>query len=150
MGVEFDASLDLSELDDLLRQRGLLPGGRVQRVVDEAVIRYCDPKVPMSTGTLKTSVLMASHIGEGMIVYHTPYAHYQYVGEVYGPSYPIYEGGELAGFRSPKNQPKYPTGRRIIYNGAPEHGANWFERAMAEHREDVIREAQAAADGRMR
>lgn len=45
MGLKYDARLDLSALSDALEKRGLTPGGRVQKAVDEAVIRYCDPKV---------------------------------------------------------------------------------------------------------
>ena len=36
----------------------------------------------------------------------------------------------------------------LTYNGAPDRGAYWFERAMAEHKDDVIREAAALAGGR--
>lgn len=126
MGLKYDARLDLSTLSDALEKRGLTPGGRVQKAVDEAVIRYCDPKVPFRTGTLKHSAITASAIGDGMIVYATPYARYLYYGEVYGPNIPIFEGGELAGFFSPPH--KYPTGRPLTYNGAPDRGAYWFER----------------------
>ena len=86
MGLKYDARLDLSALSDALEKRGLTPGGRVQKAVDEAVIRYCDPKVPFRTGTLKHSAITASAIGDGMIVYATPYARYLYYGEVYGPN----------------------------------------------------------------
>ena len=146
MGLKYDARLDLSALSDALEKRGLTPGGRVQKAVDEAVIRYCDPKVPFRTGTLKHSAITASAIGDGMIVYATPYARYLYYGEVYGPNIPIFEDGELAGFFSPPH--KYPTGRPLTYNGAPDRGAYWCERAMAEHKDDVIREAAALAGGR--
>ena len=81
MGLKYDARLDLSALSDALEKRGLTPGGRVQKAVDEAVIRYCDPKVPFRTGTLKHSAITASAIGDGMIVYATPYAHYLYYGD---------------------------------------------------------------------
>lgn len=148
MPIKFDAKLDLSELNTALERRGLTPGGKVQRVVDKAVIRYCDPKVPFDTGTLKHSAITASAIGDGMIVYATPYARYLYYGEVYGPNIPIYEGGELAGFRSPAGQKKRPTGRPLTYRGAPERGAFWFERAMAEHKNDIIEEAATAAGGK--
>lgn len=148
MPVKFDARLDLSELNTALERRGLTPGGKVQRVVDQAVIRYCDPKVPFDTGTLKHSAITASAIGDGMIVYATPYARYLYYGEVYGPNIPIFEAGELAGFVSPKGKAKHPTGRALTYQGAPERGAFWFERAMAEHKQDVVREAAAAAGGK--
>lgn len=148
MPVKFDARLDLSELNTALERRGLTPGGKVQKVVDLAVIRYCDPKVPFDTGPLKHSAITASAIGDGMIVYATPYARYLYYGEVYGPNIPIFEGGELAGFYSPPGKAKHPTGRALTYQGAPERGAFWFERAMAEHKQDVVREAAAAAGGK--
>lgn len=104
----------------------------------------------LPTGYLIRSAITASAIGEGLIVYATPYARYLYYGEIYGPNFPIFEGGELAGFRSPKGKKKHPTGRPLTYRGAPERGAYWFTRAMAEHREDVVREAAAAAGGRPR
>ena len=145
-----DARLELDGLDKILAKRGLTPGGKVQKVVDEAVLRYCAPKVPFDTGYLIRSAITASAIGEGLIVYATPYARYLYYGEIYGPNFPIFEGGELAGFRSLKGKKKHPTGRPLTYRGAPERGAYWFTRAMAEHREDVVREAAAAAGGRPR
>ena len=148
INFEFDARLDLDDLNEVLARRGLTPGGRVQKVVDNAVLSYCDPKVPMDTGMLKDSGPRASAVGDGLLVYATPYARYLYYGEIYGPNIPIFEGGELAGFRSPKGQKKHPSGRPLTYQGAPERGAYWFQRAMAEHRDDVVREAAAAAGGR--
>ena len=146
MKIRYDAKLDLDDLTDALEKRGLGPGGKVQRVVDSEVLRYCDPKVPFATGTLKHSGITASTVGDGLLVYATPYARYLYYGEVYGPNIPIFKDGVLAGFVSPPT--KQPTGRALTYNGAPERGAFWFERAMAEHREDVVRAAAAAAGGR--
>ena len=148
MKIEFDARLELDDLNAILARRGLLPGGRVQAVVDEAVLRYCAPKVPFDTGYLIRQALQTSIIGQGLIVYGTPYARYLYYGEVYGTNIPIYEAGELAGFYSPPGQKKHPTGRALTYQGAPERGAFWFERMKTEHREDIVREAAAAAGGR--
>ena len=148
MKIKFDARLELDDLNAILARRGLLPGGRVQAVVDEAVLRYCAPKVPFDTGYLIRQALQTSIIGQGLIVYGTPYARYLYYGEVYGPNIPIFEAGELAGFYSPPGQKKHPTGRALTYQGAPERGAFWFERAMAEHKNDIIEEAAASAGGR--
>ena len=75
------------------------------------VLRYCAPKVPFDTGYLIRSALQASAIGEGLIVYATPYARYLYYGEIYGPNFPLFEGGELAGFplaRGPEKAPHRP------------------------------------------
>lgn len=148
VGFEINARLELADLDDILARRGLQPGGKVQKVVDEAVLRYCAPKVPFDTGYLIRSAITASAIGEGLIVYATPYARYLYYGEIYGPNFPIFEGGELAGFRSPKGKKKHPTGRPLTYRGAPERGAYWFERMKAEHKDDIVQEAAEAAGGK--
>lgn len=148
MPIKYDAHLDLDGLQDVLEARGLKPGGKVQKFIDSEVIRLCDPKVPFATGVLKHSAITASVIGQGMVVYATPYARYLYYGEVYGPNIPIFEAGELAGFWSPPGQKKHPTGRRLTYNGAPERGSFWFERMKAERGDDIIQGAAALAGGR--
>lgn len=148
MPIKYNARLDLDGLQDALEARGLKPGGKVQKFIDSEVIRLCDPKVPFATGVLKHSAITASVIGQGMVVYATPYARYLYYGQVYGPNIPLYEAGELAGFWSPPGKKKHPTGRKLTYNGAPERGALWFERMKAERGDDIIRGAAALAGGR--
>lgn len=148
MPIKYDARLDLDGLQDALEARGLKPGGKVQKFIDSEVIRLCDPKVPFATGVLKHSAITASVIGQGMVVYATPYARYLYYGQVYGLNIPRYEAGELAGFWSPPGKKKHPTGRKLTYNGAPERGAFWFERMKAERGDDIIRGAAALAGGR--
>lgn len=148
MPIKYNARLDLDGLQDALEARGLKPGGKVQKFIDSEVIRLCDPKVPFATGVLKHSAITASVIGQGMVVYATPYARYLYYGQVYGPNIPRYEAGELAGFWSLPGKKKHPTGRKLTYNGAPERGALWFERMKAERGDDIIRGAAALAGGR--
>lgn len=148
MGLKYDAKLDLSGLNDALSRRGLTPGGKVQKFIDNEVMRLCDPKVPFASGTLKHSAITASTPGDGVIVYATPYAHYLYYGEVYGPNIPIRENGVLTGFFSPPGKAKSPTGEKLTYNGAPERGAFWFERMKTEHGEDIVRKAAIMAGGR--
>ena len=148
MPIKYNARLDLDGLQDALEARGLKPGGKVQKFIDSEVIRLCDPKVPFATGVLKHSAITASVIGQGIVVYSTPYARYLYYGQVYGPNIPRYEAGELAGFWSPPGKKKHPTGRKLTYNGAPERGALWFERMKAERGDDIIRGAAALAGGR--
>ena len=148
MPIKYNARLDLDGLQDALEARGLKPGGKVQKFIDSEVIRLCDPKVPFRTGVLKHSPMIASVIGQGLVIYATPYARYLYYGQVYGPNIPRYEAGELAGFWSPPGKKKHPTGRKLTYNGAPERGAFWFERMKAERGDDIIRGAAALAGGR--
>ena len=143
MGIKYDGKLKMDLPQAILKNHGFGLGGPIQKFVDSEVIRYCDPKVPFRTGTLKNSALTASSIGQGLVVYATPYAGYLYRGEVYGPNIPIMQNGTLVGFRSPKQ--KHPTGRELTYNGAPERGAFWFERAMSEHIKDIEQGVQTLA-----
>lgn len=78
MPIEFDASLEFDSASLILERHGLALDGPAQTFVDSEVIRYCDPKVPFETGMLKDSALAASVIGQGTIVYDTPYARRMY------------------------------------------------------------------------
>ena len=129
--------------EELLSERNLENGGKVQAAIDNAVLRYIDPYVPMETGTFKNKARQDS--SPGKIVYNDPRARYLYYGEVYGPNIPIFEDGELVGFFSRKGQPKHPTGRELHFRGEPMRGAFWFERMKADHCKDILKEAQDAA-----
>jgi len=126
----------------VLAEHDLQTGGEVQKYIDSAVIRYDEPYVPFDSGTLAHSANTATVIGSGEVRYETPYARYQYYGNVMGPNIPIKQGGETVGFFSPPNQIKTLTGAKLKYN--IEHsslsGSFWFERAMADHKEDILEE----------
>lgn len=132
--------------DEFLRRSGVGIGGHVQKTVDAAVIRACFPYLPFDEGILAGSANTATKIGSGEVIYDTPYARYQYYGEVYGPNIPIVENGVVTGFFSPPE--KFPTGEKLQYSQEvnPMAGSYWFDRAMADHGEDVLKEAQNAAD----
>lgn len=72
-------SVEFKSISEMLERRGLEAGGRVQRVIDNAVIKYSEPLVPMDTGTLEGSAKAHTVIGSGIVRYVTPYAHFQYV-----------------------------------------------------------------------
>lgn len=117
MSARFDCELDLSGLTDLLRERGLEPGGAVQAFVDSEIIRLADPYVPFRTGALKDSALTNTVIGQGEIVYATPYAKRMY----YHPEYD--------------------------FNGAPMRGAHWVERMWADLGDEIIKSVAEKAGG---
>lgn len=143
------------EPNDLLAAYGLEKGGRVQRFIDQKVIDGCTPYVPASPDrTLEFSAQVSTEIGpkglasrrSGQVVWNTPYAHYQYMGEVYGPNIPILEPetGVLLGFFSPPGRPKHPTGRELTYDTSqnPMAGPFWFERAKADNLTEWLDEAR--------
>ena len=145
--ITYTAKLtDFVSAKELKRKLGVDPGGHVQKSVDAAVIRECFPYLPFDEGVLAGSANTATEIGSGEVVYDTPYARYLYYGEVYGPNIPITENGVITGYWSPPE--KSGTGRKLEFNTEkhPLAGSHWFDRAMADHKDDVLKEAQDAAD----
>ncbi len=140
------ARLDFASDKEILQRLNVESGGLVQRVIDSEVIRQCEPYVPFDEGVLTASAMLATNIGSGLVVYDTPYAHYMYYGEVYGPNIPKYDAdGDLVGFWSPPI--KHPTGKKLTYNleKHPQAGSHWFDRAMADHKDEVLEAARKAA-----
>lgn len=120
---------------EILKRLGLGGTNKVQKYLASQVKNFCDPYVPMQTGTLKNSAVIA---GDGSsITYQGPYAHYQYEGKVYGPNY---TNGER--FWSGK-APKAPTGEKLTYHGAPMRGPQWDKRMLADKSQDLERSLDA-------
>ena len=145
--ISFDGKLeDFITPEELKEKLGINPGGHVQKVIDAAVIRECFPYVPFDEGVLAGSANTATEIGSGEVVYDTPYARYLYYGEVYGPNIPITENGIITGYWSPPE--KFPTGKKLEYSTEknPQAGSHWFDRAMEDHKDEILKEAQNAAN----
>lgn len=80
-------------------------------------------------GRLRNS---ASVTKEG-ITWRTPYAHYVWAGNVYGPNIPIHPKGDkdtVIGFYSPKGKTKTPTGNAMTYS-TPGSGPRWVDLAFS-------------------
>lgn len=131
---------------NLLAQFNLESGGLAQQVLDRRVVDYAQPYVPWQTGTLARSPYAVNSFGSGRIIYPGPYAHYQYMGEVYGPNIPIVDSASgLAHFVSPKGQKKHPTGRQLQHDQSlnPLAGPFWIERMKADRMDDILKEVVA-------
>ena len=113
----------------------------------EAALNDIAPYVPRDIGTLMNSAELHSDVAAGKLVWATPYARYQYYGEVYGPNFPIFEGGALpSAYYSPPVKKK--TGRKIKYKKGrnPKATARWAEVAADECGADWVRAAQKAME----
>ena len=99
--------------------------------------RFMDPYVPAMNLVLAQNVRITSTANHGEITYNSPYANYQYEGEVYGPNYPVYKNGELIGFKSPPH--KEPTGRKLQYSKFrhPLATSHWDKAMWAARKRDV-------------
>lgn len=137
---------DFITAEEFIRRCGTGIDGHVQKAVDASVIRECFPYVPFDEGVLAGSANTATKVGSGEVIYDTPGARYLYYGEVWGPNIPKVENGEIVGYWSPPE--KHPTGKKLQYSTEknPMAGSHWFDRAMADHKEDILKEAQNAAD----
>ena len=91
---------------------------RAQFAFSQKVAAVVDPYVPFDTGTLKTSVRTASDFKGGMLVYNTPYARRQYY--------------------------LHPQGEGL-HGDSRLRGSYWGQRALADHKEELVRFAKAAA-----
>ena len=60
--------------EQLLRERGLQRGGKVQKFIDSECIRHMDKYTPMRTGHLKDNSIDKKAIGSGLIIYNAKYA----------------------------------------------------------------------------
>lgn len=127
-----DITLDTRRLDKNLRE--------AQKLLNMQITADCDPLIPFKGGALRGSLRYPEGLEGGVIEWNTPYAHYQYMGEVYGPNIPIRDAeGNITGYWSPPS--KEPTGRHLTYHqpGTTDH---WFEAAKERHKADWIRLVQ--------
>lgn len=101
--------------DAALTQRGLQDGGPVQQFVDSEVLAICEPYIPYDFHILQLSGPLNTDIGSGEVCYNTPYAARQY----------------------------YLTPDTRSYE--PLAGAHWFHRAMADHKDGILKGAAKMA-----
>lgn len=132
--------LEMKSTASILQQRGLQPGGAVQKVVDSESMRYMSDYMPRrQAGELEHMMVMATVIGSGQIDIPGPYAHYLHEGILYvSPT----TGSSWA----KKDEVKVPTDKELTYAGAPMRGKKFFDRMKADHKEDILQAAQAIAD----
>lgn len=100
-----------------------------QKKLNMQVVADCDEYIPMQQGALRGSVGFPQGIYGDEISWNTPYAHYQYEGELY-----LAENGSSW---ANKYEKKYPTGQPLNYHtpGAEPH---WFEKAKETHKEEWV------------
>lgn len=154
--MEVNARFNINSAKLIMHQHGLEDMGSVQRFIDSEVIRLMGPYTPFRTGSLERSAIISTVIGSGKVRQNTPYARYLYYGEVYGPNLPIRNGkisfneadGPIERWVSPKK--KSPTGRALKYNTSahPLAGKRWFERMVADHKDEILNGARKIAGGK--
>lgn len=94
---------------------------KAQKYLDMQVLKDSTEYVPFEQGALRSS----GHIvQDGVIEWNTPYAHYQYIGELY-----LTEDGRSW---ASAGEVKYPTGIPLVQH-AEGTTPQWFETAKQNH-----------------
>ncbi|WMI80353.1 minor capsid protein [Anaerotignum sp. MB30-C6] len=123
-------SVSFQSLDELKKKHGLGGDGRVQRYIDQEVVRLMAPFTPLDTGALQKGI----NAKNGEVVYSAPYAKMLYYGKVMvSPS----TGSPWAR----RGEEKVLTQRSLQFNGAPMRGAYWFLRMKAQFAEEILKGA---------
>lgn len=108
--VNINVDLDNLNLENKVQQ--VINDKQVKTEVHNLLIQMCDKYVPADTHTMAQS----AQAYPDYALYPGPYAHYQYMGEVWGPNFIGWEDYTTPGWRSAKT--KHPTGREL---GKPGH-----------------------------
>ena len=85
---------------------------KTQMLIDSAVLKFCEPYVPLRTGMLVTTGILGTEIGKGEVAWLAPYAHYQYYLDASGIGPPKH----LDALRGPR----------------------WFDRMKADRAKDIL------------
>ncbi|MDF2907574.1 MAG: Minor capsid [Herbinix sp.] len=137
--MEFNAKLEINNVGQLLKDRGLQDYGKVQKFIDSETMRLMAPYTPYLGGVLEKSAVLGTDIGSGEIHQGTPYARYQYYGKLMVSS--------LTGSAWSLGESKVLTDKDLEHNKSqhPMAGPFWFERMKADKKEQILRGAREVA-----
>lgn len=135
-----DVKLNVLSHEVLLAKYGLQEGGPVQKLVDSEAMRYMSDYMPRrQAGELEHMMILSTVIGSGQIDIPGPYAHYLHEGI-------LYVSPTTGSAWAKKDEIKVPTDRLLTYAGAPMRGKKFFDRMKADHKDDILKDAQALVD----
>ena len=138
--MKFNGRLEMKATDILMKKRGILPMGRVQKFIDQECIRLMAPYTPRKSGLLEKAATLGTKIGSGEINQISPYARFQYYGKVMVSSI---TGSPWAS----KGEKKILTDRDLQYDTSihPLAGKMWFERMKADKKDEILEGARKVA-----
>lgn len=127
------AQLEMKSVDQIIRDKGLNPGGDAQRFHTQNVLRRIKRYMPFLTGMTYKVTVVQTNISRPEIVTDTPYAKYLFHGKVMiDPK--INAAGFMTpeGWRSRKGSVKVRTERDLDFTKTknPKAGPRW-DRALS-------------------
>ena len=138
--MRFTGHFKMKATDIMMKERGLLPMGKVQKFIDQECIRLMAPYTPFRAGILEKSATIGTVIGSGEINQIAPYARFQYYGKVMVSSV---TGSPWAS----KGEKKILTDRDLQYDTSrhPLAGKMWFERMKSDKKNQILEGARKVA-----
>lgn len=141
--MEFNATLELNSLNEILRARGLQDGGKVQKYIDNEVMQLMTPFMPKQQGDLINAMQSGTVVGSGIIVTNAPQAKFLYYGNIM-----IGEKSRSAWARANEKKivkPDKPN--QLTYSQAEnaKAGPLWFNQMENQHKDDILRGAARVA-----
>lgn len=110
-------AFSVPQKEEIIEHFGLDVGGRTQKVIDSQFMAYLEPYMPKDTGTMIDLMFAQNQAGSGEINLNVNYADYVNTGIS-------------------------KSGKPLNYQGAPMRGANFTERMLADHFQDILNNAQ--------
>lgn len=148
MKIDYIVAFSSIQKQQIIDKYGL-DGGRTQKMIDSVFMGYIDKYMPMDSEQMITSMYDSTKPGAGEININTPYAHYQYEGQLYvdpkngkGAFHDPISGR----FWSRPDIKKVPSDKRLNYHGGPNRGDHFVERMLADHFEDILNAGQKEID----
>lgn len=123
-------SVDLSSLDVLKKSQGLGKEGRIQRYIDQEVIRRMALFTPFGTGALQNS----AYGKNGEVIYTVPYSKFLYYGKVMVST-------STGSTWARAGEEKVVANRALTFKGAPMRGPYWFLRMKAHYGREILKGA---------
>lgn len=114
-------AFSIPQKEQIIEHFGLDIGGRTQEVIDSSFMAYMEPYMPKDTGTMIDLMFAQNKPGKGEIDINVNYADYVNTGVS-------------------------KSGKPLNYQGAPMRGANFVERMLADHFDDILNDAQKEID----
>lgn len=114
-------AFSIPQKEQIIEHFGLDIGGRTQEVIDSSFMAYMEPYMPKDSGTMIDLMFAQNKPGKGEIDINVNYADYVNTGIS-------------------------KSGKPLNYQGAPMRGANFVERMLADHFQDILNDAQKEID----
>lgn len=132
--------LDLSNVAQIAKERGLIPGGDAQKKLSSEILRHSAPYTPFSRGELTRSGKIAE---DGTYIqYNAPYARYLWYGCLM-----VGRTGSAWAKLGEKKSLKTPL-RKLSFSGAPKRGPRWVRRMWQERGTEIVRAVAKEAGGK--